>query len=260
MSSTVRNESEVKEVAASPAPEASTPELSTTTATAWQAIFAPQYNTYYFYNPVTQETTWINPLEQQQQSQPEASTSTSTSTTDSPSTTVTFVVDTETAAQAQGIDPLLAHLDPSLSAPSIPGSSGSHPKDAPSFTARFNSRTGQFTAPSARTPGHLSEHERAKRMSEFYFDVGKWEEDLARRGGRLMGEEEDVAGEEGTKEKRRKRPSKKDLVCICAFFLPFSVVFRVFSLLRIDLKSRKDSRKSLKRLGCALNLTLSVRV
>ena len=48
-------------------------------------------------------------------------------------------------------------------------------------------------------------------MSEFYFDVGKWEEDLARRGGRLMGEE-DPADEEGTKEKKRKRPSKKDLV------------------------------------------------
>ena len=52
-------------------------------------------------------------------------------------------------------------------------------------------------------------------MSEFYFDVGKWEEDLARRGGRLMGEEDDPTGEEGTREKKRKRPSKKDLVCVC---------------------------------------------
>jgi hypothetical protein len=250
-------------------PESSTIPPTTT----WQAIFAPQYNTYYFYNPVTQETTWINPL---QQPQPEAS----TSTTPTPSTG-TSVVETETevrgksecdeedtgaqattsaasaryaalqdAALAQGIDPLLAHLDPSLLAPSVPGSSGGSsgmfsslisqriylnialflsflaslppsPTDLPSFTARFNSRTGQFTPATARQPGHLSEHERAKRMSEFYFDVGKWEEDLARRGGRLMGEEEDPAGEEGTKEKKRKRPSKKDLVCVCAFFLPF---------------------------------------
>ena len=55
-------------------------------------------------------------------------------------------------------------------------------------------------------------------MSEFYFDVGKWEEDLARRGGRLMGEEDPTGDEEGTREKKRKRPSKKDLVCLYAFF------------------------------------------
>ena len=224
MSSPARKESEeVEEVATPPAPDSSTPEESSTTAspltTTWQAIFAPQYNTYYFYNPVTQETTWVNPLEQQQQSQPEASTSTSTPTTTttvSPPAPATPVVDKETAALAQGIDPLLAHLDPSLLAPSVPGGSG----PLPSFTARFNSRTGQFTPASARTPGHLSEHERAKRMSEFYFDVGKWEEDLARRGGRLMGEE-DPTGEEGSREKKRKRPSKKDLVCISAFSTSF---------------------------------------
>lgn len=139
-------------------PESSTIPPTTT----WQAIFAPQYNTYYFYNPVTQETTWVNPL---QQPQPEASTSSSI-TAPSSSATGTSVVETETetevqvqnegegededeeedtgahgtsitasaaaaryaalqeAALAQGIDPLLAHLDPSLLAPSVPGSSG----------------------------------------------------------------------------------------------------------------------------------------
>ena len=95
-------------------------------------------------------------------------------------------------------------------------------------------------------------------MSEFYFDVGKWEEDLARRGGRLMGEE-DLTGEEGTKEKKRKRPSKKDLVCrFTPFFFPlFSLAFIIpffffNNLRRIGLKNKKDSRKSLKQLGCAL--------
>jgi hypothetical protein len=48
------------------------------------------------------------------------------------------------------------------------------------------------------------------------FDVGKWEEDLARRGGSLMAEEGDPAGEDGTRERKRKRPSKKDLVCVYA--------------------------------------------
>ena len=56
-------------------------------------------------------------------------------------------------------------------------------------------------------------------MSEFYFDVDKWEADLAKRGGRLMDDEDD-AGEEGTREKKRKRPTKKDLVC-CAFLTFF---------------------------------------
>ena len=139
-------------------------EATTATATSppptspWQAIFAPQYNTYYFYNTLTQETTWINPLQQQQ---PEASTSSSATAAASVTeteteigantqiqvqneneneqeedaaaaaqATTTSAVSThyaalQAAALAQGIDPLLAHLDPSLLAgPSVPGSSG----------------------------------------------------------------------------------------------------------------------------------------
>ena len=92
-------------------------------------------------------------------------------------------------------------------------------------------------------------------MSEFYFDVGKWEEDLSRRGGRLMAEEGDPTGEEGTREKKRKRPSKKDLVCVLRILFLFSVAFNIlFPFYRIGLKNRKDSRKSLKQLGCVLNL------
>ena len=222
-----------------PAESSDTPPTTT-----WQAIFAPQYNTYYFYNPVTQETTWTNPLQQPQPEsslqqdgleQPEGSID-----PPSPSHEIYLTYDLVTeeesstnpvqqpqpqssssalqqAAEAQGIDPLLAHLDPSILAPSVPGSSGG----GVSFTARFNSRTGQFTPATARQPGHLSEHERAKRMSEFYFDVGKWEDDLARRGGRLMAEEGDPGGEEETREKKRKRPSKKDLVRVSSCALLF---------------------------------------
>ena len=147
--------SKLKDTATSPSPEE--PIESTTSSTAWQAIFAPQYNTYYFYNALTQETTWINPL-QQPQPQPEASTSTSSSATTTPTveteakteldpnnaqvgngneedtsaqwTSATTAASAryaalQAAALAQGIDPLLAHLDPSLSAsPSVPGGSG----------------------------------------------------------------------------------------------------------------------------------------
>ncbi|KAF5325134.1 hypothetical protein D9619_010056 [Psilocybe cf. subviscida] len=210
----------------------------TATASQWQAIWSPQYNAYYFFNPSTQETTWTNPL------QPEASSSTASATEEGSSRVVGRVQTIEEAAEAaiaaaeasaqassgagpqmsaaashyaalqaaalaQGIDPALAHLDPSLlQSSAIPGST-SGPGELPTFQAKFNARTGQFAPMSSRTPGHLSEYERAKRMSEFYFDVNKWEEDLAKRGGRLMGEEGEQE-DDGTG-KKRKRPSKKDL-------------------------------------------------
>ena len=66
--------------------------------------------------------------------------------------------------------------------------------------------------------GHLTKYERDKRMPEFYFDVGKWEDDLARRG-RLMGEEEDPAG---GREKRKEQAKKVSYVLAHSF--PFFVV------------------------------------
>jgi hypothetical protein len=53
------------------------------------------------------------------------------------------------------------------------------------------------------------------RMSEFYFDVKGWEEELAQRGGSLMGTNEEEGAEGG---KKRKRPTKKDLVGVSVFF------------------------------------------
>jgi len=207
--------------------ESATASGTAESASQWQAVWAPQYNAYYFFNPTTQETTWTNPL------QPEASTSTSTSASAEPEASVSASVSAsddnnpeassstgptmsaasakyaalQAAALAQGIDPALAHLDPTLLA-SVPGGS-KIPGDVPTFTAKFNAHTGKFAPDSARTSGHMSEYERAKRMSEFYFDVNKWEEDLAKRGGSIRAEEGD--DEEGGSGKKRKRPSKKDL-------------------------------------------------
>ncbi|KAF9495224.1 hypothetical protein BDN71DRAFT_1506976 [Pleurotus eryngii] len=168
----------------------------TSSQPAWQAIYSPQHNAYYFYNAETQETTWTNPLE------PAASTSQEPS--DVPSTTPSASISSfkarEAAALAAGIDPSLAHLDPSLAYAGIQGASTA-PNGQPLFTAKFNARTGAFTANNARDPTHLSEFERAKRMSEFYFDVNQWEQDLATR----QEEDKDEAG------KKRKRPTKKDL-------------------------------------------------
>jgi hypothetical protein len=61
----------------------------------------------------------------------------------------------QAAAIAAGIDPSLAYLDPSLAA-STSAAAGPAPN---TFTAKFNARTGAFTAGGARDPGHLSEFE-----------------------------------------------------------------------------------------------------
>lgn len=106
------------------------------------------------------------------------------------------------AAAAQGIDPSLAYLDPSLAAgaSSAPGSSSSGTYN---FTAKFNAHTGAFARPDGRDPTHLSEYERMKRMSSVYFNMEQWEQEVAQRKGR---EDEDAANG-----KKRKRPTKKDL-------------------------------------------------
>lgn len=160
----------------------------------WQAIWAPAQNAYYFYNTRTNETTWTNPLQPLPSTSSEASGAEASASTH---TTSSSVHAAQTAAAAAGIDPSLAYLDPSLG---LPGSS-----PAGTFTAKFNARTGAFARIDARDPSHLSESERAKRMSEVYFDVGAWEKELEQRNE----EEAEGAG------KKRKRPSKKDLVSTC---------------------------------------------
>ncbi|KAG6380376.1 hypothetical protein JVT61DRAFT_8490 [Boletus reticuloceps] len=152
---------------------------------AWQAIFSSQHNAYYFYNTSTAETTWVNPI-QSSPSDPSSSTCAQDTAADPQASGPDGNVNPnpydpnsiEARAIAAGIDPSLAHLDPSLAGPSSLAHAGS-------FTAKFNARTGAFTAADARAPSHLSEYERMKRMSEFYFDVGSgkkmWNAGMQRR-------------------------------------------------------------------------------
>ncbi|KZT26046.1 hypothetical protein NEOLEDRAFT_1132556 [Neolentinus lepideus HHB14362 ss-1] len=188
-----------------------TPSTATMTAPDthdWQAIYSPQHNAYYFYNARTNETTWQNPLQPTDATsqasasssnpsaspEPQAGSSTSSGPGASPAVAQLYAM--QAAAQAQGIDPSLAYLDPSLAHATGAGS-GPAPFE---FTAKFNSRTGAFTKADARDPGHLSEYERMKRMSEVYFDTAEWERQVA-----LQKEEEEREG------KKRKKPTKKDL-------------------------------------------------
>lgn len=147
----------------------------------WQAIWSAQHNMYYFYNLRTKETTWKNPL------QPDSSSSAG------PSAVEQAISSAEAAAIAAGVDPGLAYLDPTLA------SGGPSNPAAYTYAAKFNSRTGAFTAMDGRTPDHISEFERMKRMNSFYFDQEAWEKNV----------EEGQAEEAG---KKRKKPSKKDLV------------------------------------------------
>jgi hypothetical protein len=171
------------------AEDSRSPETDTSSGSdGWQAIYSAEHNAYYFYNEHTHQTTWQNPRLPESHSDP----------TSVPSSTPSV----HDAAIAQGIDPALAHLDPSLAA---------HPSTSPSAyaaSARFNARTGQFSRPDARDPSHLSEYERAKRMSEFYFDVNAWEQQQA------AGQELDAQAEVEGSGKKRKRPTKKDLVSV----------------------------------------------
>jgi hypothetical protein len=173
----------------------------------WQAIWSPQHNAYYFFNSTTNETTWVNPL--QQQSETTSSTPSDPSSSASPQpeagpSSSTPYSALQAAAEAAGIDPSLAYLDPSLATST---STSSHP-NAFTYSAKFNARTGAFAKPDSRDPTHLSEYERAKRMSEFYFDVGAWERDVEARK-----RAEEVEEAEGTGRKRKK-PTKKDLVSV----------------------------------------------
>jgi hypothetical protein len=201
--------------------QAATANLETTASTqaptvlaaagTWQAIWSPPHNAYYFYNSTTQQTTWTNPLQSDTTASASGSSTASATRPDNdgasthpeagPSTaTDSSHAALRTAAEAAGIDPALAYLDPSL-ASSIPGAHSAGFK----YTAKFNARTGAFAKPDARDPTHMSEYERAKRMSEFYFDVGAWEKDVEER------KKEEAEEAEGSG-KKRKRPTKKDLV------------------------------------------------
>ncbi|KAI9464055.1 hypothetical protein BJY52DRAFT_1251286 [Lactarius psammicola] len=216
---------EVKEQAANDKPLASNAEpqvpSSLTSASPpssgnWQAIWSSAHNAYYFYNTATQETTWVNPL-QPSAAEPSSSSSSLPASASASATppnaqegapsgsssgathvpaSVAQIYALQEAAAAQGIDPSLAHLDPTLAGPSAPGS-------AYSFSAKFNAHTGAFTKPDGRDPSHLSEYERMKRMSSVYFNMEQWEHEVAQRNKQ---EEEDEANG-----KKRKRPTKKDL-------------------------------------------------
>ena len=210
----------------------------------WQAIFSPQYNAYYFYNTETKETTWENPIVKsdapesdvkpaaEDAEEPKEETE-AEGLPKAPTAPITTLTALQQAALAQGIDPSLAYLDPTLAGPS--SSTGGY-----GAAAKFNARTGQFTRADARDPSHLSEFERAKRMSEFYFDVNAWEKQKAEEDAAAAEELENGTG------KKRKRLTKKDLVRVVHFT---STEYTLRLDIRTDSRNRRSKRRSRRQRG-----------
>jgi len=167
----------------------------------------------------TPSTGTDNPTNAPQEGDPSSSAAQSSGATPVPAS-VAQIYALQEAAAAQGIDPSLAYLDPSLAGgPSAAGGSGAY-----NFTAKFNAHTGTFTRPDGRDPTHLSEYERMKRMSSVYFNMDQWEQEVAQRKNVFV----DI-GERGEKGKRMK---KKELVgSLFFFFFLFCASFRSSCLL-----------------------------
>ncbi|KAK4705249.1 hypothetical protein P7C70_g956, partial [Phenoliferia sp. Uapishka_3] len=155
-------------------------------ADGWQAVWSADANAYYFWNQEKNLTTWENPLTT-------ASTSTSLAT---PSTSAS-AADPRGQVDYGGIDPELAYLDPSLSRSSTTGSA------APSFQARFNSRTGRFQGDPSMNPDRISEYSRGERQQEVFYNTQAWQASLEGKGIKRAGEEA-----EGGK---RKKVTAKDV-------------------------------------------------
>ncbi|KAF8323854.1 hypothetical protein DL93DRAFT_38343 [Clavulina sp. PMI_390] len=213
-------------------------------STDWQAIYSPAHGAYYFFNPKTQETTWTNPLvpptgaeaapSQNPSSDPSTAAQTKTAPNASASTSypqphsytqpqqqrplrpLPTANKATPADELNGIDPELAFLDPSLAGSSSGGPGGA----IPTFTAKFNAHTGRFAsgAAAARDPNHVSEYERAKRMSEAYFDVDAWKQQVDDRDGARKREREaeeqygyGYGEDEGGVGRKSKKPTKADM-------------------------------------------------
>ncbi|KAK4049867.1 hypothetical protein OIV83_003923 [Microbotryomycetes sp. JL201] len=153
----------------------------------WTAVWDPAHNAYYFFNSITNETTWTNPLE----ANGERSAST---VKDQDELAVVSDVKNDPLG---GIDPDLAFLDPNLQRREL-GSGGI-------VQGRFNARTGRFQADATANPDRVSEYNRGVRQQQAFYNVDSWTEGLQGRGLRLRDSD---AESEAT---NRKKPSSKEV-------------------------------------------------
>ncbi|ORY35655.1 hypothetical protein BCR39DRAFT_511339 [Naematelia encephala] len=175
----------------------------------WQAVWAPEQNAWYFWNSITGEVTWTNPLELSPSTDASASSSSAAPSVPFQPPLPAGPPPKSGVSEARfglpaSIDPELAYLLPTeqrLSA-AAPGE-GQH--------AMFNARTGRFTnASNSYAIDHLDEYNRAKRMNSHYFDQDAWERQMAAENAkRKRDQEAGVAPPKITKKDMERFKKKK---------------------------------------------------
>lgn len=168
------------------------------------AVWDSTRQAWYFWNALTQETTWTNPLEGERDGGDKAGTASAGA-----KATELAASSDEQVAQASGIDPDLAYLDPALYAAEVQrarkGASSAY-----SSSGAFDSRTGKFVplaatgAAGTHDPSRLSHANQADRQMSAFFDVQQYQEERKR-------DREEREREEAEGSKRRKAPTRKEL-------------------------------------------------
>jgi WW domain len=153
---------------------------------AWQAIWEPSANAYYFYNAETRETTWLNPRLPRDQAE----------------------------AYLAAHPPLIDPSAPSvlLSEP-VPEDVYDPETGEYAFTAHFNARTGKFQNNPEHTAENFSTQGQLMRTAREYFDVSQMSEGkiVGKSGGSLKAERKSMKiPKSQLKELIRRRKEKKD--------------------------------------------------
>lgn len=181
----------------------------------WQAVWDATRQAWYFWNQVTQETTWENPLTKEGENEELTAQVNIASANDNEGTTVSMTSMTdEQVAQMVGIDPDLAYLDPVMYANEIhQARMGNAASTSTSYQSQgaFDSRTGKFVSQTnlkqgaTYDPSRLSHANQADRQLGAFFDVEQYE-------GQRKREHENAQLETDEQGRvKRQRPSKKEL-------------------------------------------------
>ncbi|PWN36613.1 uncharacterized protein FA14DRAFT_4696 [Meira miltonrushii] len=179
----------------------------------WQAVWDATRQAWYFWNQVTQETTWENPLVKEGKNEESATQADSVPANESVAISMTSMTDEE-VAQMVGIDPDLAYLDPVMYANEIhQARMGNGNPTSTSYRSQgaFDNRTGKFVSQSALKqgatydPSRLSHANQADRQMGAFFDVEQYEDQRKREHEKAQLETD----EQGRI--KRQRPSKKEL-------------------------------------------------
>lgn len=184
-------DSDVESETSTPNPEtALTQTTTTTTATAepdaWQAIWEPAANAYYFYNTQTHETTWLNPR----------------------------LPPSEAAAYLAAHPPQLPP-QPGTTNPPAPEDVYDPETGEYAFTARFNAKTGKFQNNPEHTAENFSTQGQLMRTAKEYFDVNQMMEgkQVGASGGALRADRRQMMRQMSKKQRREfieKCKKKKD--------------------------------------------------